>query len=50
MVYFNAYSNLLFSATTYEVEKRVKDVFAEYKEMQAVKRENKDTLNHIVPK
>jgi len=31
MVYFNAYSNLLFSATTYEVEKRVKEVFAEYK-------------------
>lgn len=32
MVYFNAYSNLLFSASTYEVEKRVKEVFAEYKE------------------
>jgi hypothetical protein len=31
MVYFNAFSNLLFSASTYEVEKRVKDVFAEYK-------------------
>ncbi|MCK9638724.1 MAG: carboxypeptidase-like regulatory domain-containing protein [Prolixibacteraceae bacterium] len=31
MVYFNAYSNLRFSATTYEVEKRVKEVFAEYK-------------------
>lgn len=31
MVYFNAYSNLLFSATTYEVEKRVREVFAEYK-------------------
>lgn len=31
MVYFNAYSNLLFSASTYEVEKRVKEVFAEYK-------------------
>ena len=32
MVYFNAYSNLLFSASTYEVEKRVKEVFAEYQE------------------
>src|SRR5665647_587038 len=31
MVYFNAYSNLLFSATTYEVEKRVREVFAGYK-------------------
>ena len=31
MVYFNAFSNLLFSATTYEVEKRVKEVFSEYK-------------------
>jgi hypothetical protein len=31
MVYFNAYSNLLFSASTYEVEKRVKEVFEEYK-------------------
>jgi hypothetical protein len=31
MVYFNAYSNLRFSATTYEVEKRLKEVFAEYK-------------------
>lgn len=30
MVYFNAFSNLRFSATTYEVEKRVKEVFAEY--------------------
>ncbi len=35
MVYFNAFSNLSFSATTYEVEKRVKEVFAEYKEKQA---------------
>jgi hypothetical protein len=32
MVYFNAFSNLRFSATTYEVEKRVKEVFAEYQE------------------
>lgn len=32
MVYFNAFSNLRFSATTYEVEKRVKEVFKEYKE------------------
>lgn len=32
MVYFNAFSNLRFSATTYEVEKRVKEVFAEYKQ------------------
>jgi hypothetical protein len=31
MVYFNAFSNLRFSATTYEVEKRLKEVFAEYK-------------------
>lgn len=31
MVYFNAYSNLLFSASTYEVAKRVREVFAEYK-------------------
>ena len=31
MVYFNAYSNLSFSANTYEVEKRVKEVYAEYK-------------------
>ncbi len=34
MVYFNAFSNLRFSATTYEVEKRVKEIFAEYKEKQ----------------
>jgi hypothetical protein len=45
MVYFNAYSNLLFSATTYEVEKRVKEVFAEYKVKQAIKGEKKDSLN-----
>jgi hypothetical protein len=32
MVYFNAFSNLRFSATTYEVEKRIKEVFTEYKE------------------
>jgi len=31
MVFFNAYSNLLFSASTYEVAKRVREVFAEYK-------------------
>ena len=31
MVYFNAFSNLRFSATTYEVEKRVKEVYKEYK-------------------
>ena len=30
MVYFNAYSNLRFSATTYEVEKRVKELYKEY--------------------
>ena len=35
MVYFNAFSGLRFSATTYEVEKRVKEVFAEYKEKLA---------------
>ena len=32
MVYFNAFSNLSFSATTYEVEKRLKEILAEYKE------------------
>ncbi len=36
MVYFNAFSNLRFSATTYEVEKRVKEIFAEYKEKKIV--------------
>ena len=45
MVYFNAFSNLLFSATTYEVEKRVKEVFAEYKMKLATKVEKKDSLN-----
>jgi hypothetical protein len=35
MVYFNAFSGLRFSATTYEVEKRVKEVYAEYKEKLA---------------
>ncbi len=30
MVYFNAYCNLRFSATTYEVEKRVKELYKEY--------------------
>ncbi len=35
MVYFNAFSNLRFSATTYEVEKRLKEVYAEYKEKLA---------------
>jgi hypothetical protein len=45
MVYFNAYSNLLFSATTYEVEKRVKEVFAEYKVKLAAKEVKKDSLN-----
>ena len=30
MVYFNAYSKLSFSATTYEVEKRLKELFKEY--------------------
>lgn len=35
MVYFNAFSNLRFSATTYEVEKRVKEVFADFKEKKA---------------
>ncbi len=37
MVYFNAFSNLRFSATTYEVEKRLKEVFAEYKEKEVTK-------------
>jgi len=31
MVYFNAYSNLSFSATTYEVEKRLKEILKEYR-------------------
>ena len=31
MVYFNAFSNLRFSATTYEVEKRLKEMLKEYK-------------------
>jgi len=42
MVYFNAYSNLSFSATTYEVEKRLKAVLKEYrqkmKEEKAIKK------------
>ena len=46
MVYFNAYSNLIFSASTYEVEKRVKDVFAKYKVSLA----KKDSLDVKVPK
>ncbi len=41
MVYFNAYSNLLFSASTYEVEKRVKELFAEYK-ISLVKKDSLD--------
>ena len=40
MVYFNAFSNLRFSATTYEVEKRLKEVFAEYKNIQKSAGEN----------
>jgi len=47
MVYFNAFSNLLFSASTYEVEKRVKEVFAEYKNKQVQKG---DSLQVKVPK
>ena len=43
MVYFNAFSNLRFSATTYEVEKRVKEVFAEYKVKLATKEQKKDS-------
>lgn len=35
MVYFNAYSNLSFSATTYEVEKRIKEMLKEYKKKMA---------------
>ena len=34
MVYFNAYSKLSFSASTYEVEKRVKELFKEYKAVE----------------
>jgi len=30
MVYFNAYSKLQFSATTYEVEKRIKEIYPQY--------------------
>lgn len=37
MVYFNAFCNLPFSATTYEVEKRVKEVYKEYMEKQQKK-------------
>lgn len=44
MVYFNAFSNLRFSATTYEVEKRVKEVFAEYKEKLSKPEESGNTL------
>ena len=40
MVYFNAFSNLRFSATTYEVEKRIKEVFAEYKIKSATKKDS----------
>lgn len=43
MVYFNAFSNLRFSATTYEVEKRVKEVFAEFKEKKAKAALNSDS-------
>ena len=43
MVYFNAYSNLLFSASTYEVEKRVKEVFIEYKEKQLKPKADENT-------
>ena len=35
MVYFNAYSKLSFSASTYEVEKRIKEIFIEYKAREA---------------
>ena len=35
MVYFNAYSKLSFSASTYEVEKRIKEIFFEYKAREA---------------
>jgi hypothetical protein len=47
MVYFNAFSNLSFSATTYEVEKRVKEIYKEYKEKLAkgeVPKASPDTL------
>lgn len=44
MVYFNAFCNLRFSATTYEVEKRVKEVFAEYQLKQAAKVAGKDSV------
>lgn len=44
MVYFNAFSNLRFSATTYEVEKRVKEVYAEYKVKLTKPNENGNTL------
>lgn len=47
MVYFNAFSNLRFSATTYEVEKRIKEVFAEYKEKE---KQKKDQPNGTNPK
>jgi len=31
MVYFNAYCKLQFSASTYEVEKRIKELYPQYK-------------------
>ena len=41
MVYFNAYSNLSFSATTYEVEKRIKELLKEYKKKMAEEKATK---------
>jgi hypothetical protein len=41
MVYFNAYSNLSFSATTYEVEKRLKEVLKDYNQKMKEEKVNK---------
>jgi len=41
MVYFNAYSNLSFSSTTYEVEKRLKEILKEYKKKIMEEKTNK---------
>jgi hypothetical protein len=41
MVYFNAYSNLSFSATTYEVEKRLREILEEYRKKMMEEKTNK---------
>ena len=44
MVYFNAFSNLSFSATTYEVEKRLKEMLKEYKKKMAEEKANEKAI------